>query len=385
MTNTGLNFRRVNVFSLANSLFVDDVVKFGDTIGVARQGYFLLDASQNRSWDNINGGDLQYKFGNTGDLPIAGDWNGNGIDKIGVFRDGTWFLDYNGNGTWDGTAGGDKRYKFGSKNDQPIVGDWNRNGRDEIGVFRKGEWYFDQNENGVWDKVPGGDGYAKFGIATDVAAVGDWNGDGDTEIGLFRSGTWYLDLNGDRVWNGPIQGDAISKFGTAGDTPIVGDWNRSGKDKLGVYRSGTVFLDVDGSRQWKLTDEHGDVSYRFGNPTDRPIAGTWKLIPPASSIPPATGSSSSTTNGTEGFTFGATPTGEGSEIAGGSSGKILSVELDVSYGSSSRRQRTNEGQAVSESDVQAKQFKGKGQDDKVANESGISLASDLDAIFADWV
>lgn len=385
VTNTGLNFRRVNVFSLANALFVDDVVQVGDTIGVARQGYFLLDASQNRSWDNINGGDLQYKFGNNSDLPIAGDWNGNGIDKIGVFRDGTWFLDYNGNGTWDGTAGGDKRYRFGSKYDQPIVGDWNGNGRDEIGVFRKGEWYFDQNENGIWDKVAGGDGYAKFGIATDVAAVGDWKGDGDTDIGLFRSGTWYLDLNGDRVWNGPIQGDAISKFGTAGDTPIVGDWNRSGKDKLGVYRSGTVFLDVDGSRQWKLTDEHGDVSYRFGNPTDRPIAGTWKLIPPASSISPPTGSSSSTTNGTEGFTFGVTPTGEGSEIAGGSSGKILSVELDASYGSSSRRQRRNEGEAVAESDVQAKKFKGKGQDDKVANECGISLASDLDAVFADWV
>jgi len=147
-----------------------------------------------------------------------------------------------------------------------------------------------------------------------------------------------------------------------------------------------VFLDVDGSRHWNLTDEHGDVSYRFGNPTDLPIAGTWKLNPPASLIPTVTGSSSSTTNGTEGFTFVVTPTGETTEVAGGPSGKNLSVELDVSYGSSSRRQRRDEGEAVAEGNsVQEKKFKGKGWDKQVLNESGISPASELDAVFADWV
>jgi len=386
VTNTGLNFRRVNVFSLAEELFVDSVVKIGDTVGVARQSYFLLDANQNRNWDSTSGGDLEGKFGNNSDLPIAGDWDGDGIDEIGVFRDGIWFLDYNGNGLWDGTGGGDKKYRFGSKNDIPVVGDWEGDGLDQIGVFRKGEWYLDFNENGLWDKVIGGDAYTTFGNKTDVPVAGDWNGDGDTDIGVFRDGTWYLDLNGNRVWNGPIQGDAISKFGTAGDIPITGDWNQSGKDKLGVYRSGTVFLDVDGSRHWNLTDEHGDVSYRFGNPTDLPIAGTWKLNPPGSLIPTVTGSSSSTTHGTEGFTFVVTPTGEATEVGGGPSGKDLSVELDVSYGSSSRRQRRDEGEAVAEGNsVQEKKFKGKGWDKQVLNESGISPASELDAVFADWV
>ncbi|MCA9094617.1 MAG: S8 family serine peptidase [Planctomycetaceae bacterium] len=383
VTNTGLTFRRVNVFSLAEELFVDSVVKIGDTVGVARQSYFLLDANQNHNWDSTTGGDLEGKFGNNNDLPIAGDWDGDGIDEIGVFRDGTWFLDYNGNGLWDGTGGGDKKYKFGTKNDRPVVGDWDGNGFDDIGVFRKGEWYLDLNGNGFWDKVIGGDAYTTFGNKTDVPVAGDWNGDGDADIGVFRDGTWYLDLNGNRLWNGPIQGDAISKFGTAGDIPIAGDWNQSGKDKLGVYRSGTVFLDVDGSRHWNLTDEHGDVSYRFGNPTDLPIVGTWKLIPAAALVPSVTGSSSSTTDGTEGFTFGGTPTGDTNETSGGPSEKILSEELDVSYGSS-RRQRRKEGKASAESSVQETKFKGKGRDEKVVNDTSISLASEFDTVFSNW-
>ncbi|MCA9096413.1 MAG: S8 family serine peptidase, partial [Planctomycetaceae bacterium] len=216
VTNTGLNFRRVNVFSLANELYDPNAVPVtvGDTVGVGRESYFLLDANQNRNWDNTTGGDFQYKFGSKSDIPVAGDWDGDGDDQIGVFRDGTWYLDYNGNGVWDGPNGGDKKYRFGSKGDIPVVGDWEGDGLDQIGVFRKGEWYLDFNENGLWDKVIGGDAYTTFGNKTDIPIAGDWDGDGDTDVGIFREGAWYLDLNGNRVWNGPLAGDAIAKFGT---------------------------------------------------------------------------------------------------------------------------------------------------------------------------
>ena len=33
-----------------------------------------------------------------GDTPVAGDWDGDGIDEIGVLRNGTFYLDANGNG-----------------------------------------------------------------------------------------------------------------------------------------------------------------------------------------------------------------------------------------------------------------------------------------------
>ena len=42
-----------------------------------------------------------YAFGETGDSPVVGDWDGSGTTKIGVYRSGSFLLDYNGNGRWD--------------------------------------------------------------------------------------------------------------------------------------------------------------------------------------------------------------------------------------------------------------------------------------------
>jgi hypothetical protein len=59
------------------------------------------------------------------DIPITGDWNGDGITNIGVFRNGAWYLDYNGNGKWD--PGVDITVpvgSFGLSNDIPITGVW---------------------------------------------------------------------------------------------------------------------------------------------------------------------------------------------------------------------------------------------------------------------
>ena len=48
------------------------------------------------------------------DLPVIGDWNGDGTDEIGVWHPGPtarFFLDLNGNYTWD--AGTDLGRDFG--------------------------------------------------------------------------------------------------------------------------------------------------------------------------------------------------------------------------------------------------------------------------------
>ena len=72
-----------------------------------------------------------------GDIPVVGDWNGDGKTKIGVFRNGSWYLDANGNNTWE--PGVDAAISFGMAGDIPVVGDWNGNGKTKIGVFRNGK------------------------------------------------------------------------------------------------------------------------------------------------------------------------------------------------------------------------------------------------------
>jgi len=54
-----------------------------------------------------------------------------------VFSGGSWYVDRNRNGGFDGTAAGDQTFTFGQQGDIPVTGDWNGSGTFKIGVFRK--------------------------------------------------------------------------------------------------------------------------------------------------------------------------------------------------------------------------------------------------------
>ena len=128
----------------------------------------------------------------------------------------------------------DHVFHYGTPTDIPIVGDWNGDGIDTIAVFHKGAWYRDVDGDG---KRSDGDIAAHYGKPGDVPVVGDFNGDGIDELGIFRDGTWYLDTNA----NGEIDpGDLVIKLGRPGDTPVVGDWDGDGMEEPGVYHDGEV-------------------------------------------------------------------------------------------------------------------------------------------------
>jgi len=223
--------------------------------------------------------DRQYNFGISGDIPVTGDWNADGITEIGVFRNSThlFYLDYNGNGVWNGAVT-DKSYNFGITGDIPISGDWNSDGKTEIGVFRNSThlFYVDYNGNGAWNGA-GIDRSYNFGITGDIPVTGDWNNDGTTEIGVFRNSThlFYLDYNGNGVWNGASV-DKQYNFGISGDIPVTGDWNLDGRTDIGGFRPSThlFYLDYNGNGVWNGASI--DKSYNFGITGDKPIAGTWE-------------------------------------------------------------------------------------------------------------
>ncbi|MEP6717383.1 MAG: SBBP repeat-containing protein, partial [Terriglobia bacterium] len=177
-------------------------------------------------------------FGESGDIPIVGDWTGTGVKRIGVFRNGLWILDINGDGVYDQ---GDAALYFGQAGDTPLVGDWNGTGRVKFGLFRRGTFILDLS--GHLSGVPTGlsDATFAFGQATDIPVVGDWSHSGTSKVGVFRNGSWLIDYNGDHVFDGA---DRTYVYGQAGDLPVVGDWDESTYDKLGVYRAGTWILNV---------------------------------------------------------------------------------------------------------------------------------------------
>jgi hypothetical protein len=248
-----------------------------DAIGTFRKGAWYLDSNGNDWWDGS--ADTTHSFGLPTDKPVSGDWNGDGTTNIGVFRSGAWYIDSNGNGTWD--PGVDKAipvHSFGNPNDIPITGDWNGDGKTNIGIFRKGAWYLDFNGNGKWD--PGVDkeySAGSFGLWDDLPVTGDWNGDGKTNIGVFRNGAWYLDFNGNGLWDKNVDTTIpLYSFGNPNDKPITGDWNGDGKTNIGVFRKGAWYLDYSGNDLWDANLDITISSGSFGSPSDVPIIGLWK-------------------------------------------------------------------------------------------------------------
>ncbi len=253
---------------------------FGSAVGVFRDGQWFLDANGNGVWDGCDTEFCFSGFGQAGDMPASGNWDGGSKSYIGVLRSGTgeWFIDRNGNRQWDGCTTDGCYVGFGAPGDLPVAGDWTGSGFAKIGVFRNGQWYLD-NGNGKWDGC-GTELCLSFGQALDLPVAGHWDSGLKAGVGVFRAGTWYLDYNGNGQWDGCQQDGGqdvclYGSFGQAGDLPAAGDWNGDGKAKVGVFRAGTWYLDYNGNGAWDGCGVDRCYEGSFGTAGDLPVAGKW--------------------------------------------------------------------------------------------------------------
>ena len=94
-----------------------------------------------------------YVFGDPGDTPFVGDFDGDGIDTIGLHRDTTGLV-YFRNSHTQGIA--DAQFVFGDPEDRLIAGDWNGDSFDSPAVLRpSSERFFFRftNTAGVADRT----------------------------------------------------------------------------------------------------------------------------------------------------------------------------------------------------------------------------------------
>ncbi len=193
-------------------------------------------------WELWDGGSIvdSFFYGNPGDLPFMGDWDGDGEDTPGLYRQSDGFV-YLRNSNTQGVA--DITFFFGNPGDIPIVGDFDGDGFDTVSIYRPSEArFYIINELG---EDGGGLGAADFsfifGNPGDVPFVGDWNGDGIDTPGLRRASDGFVYLR-----NTNTQGVADISFfyGNPGDVVFAGDWDANGADSIGLYRpsNGTIYL-----------------------------------------------------------------------------------------------------------------------------------------------
>jgi SpoIID/LytB domain protein len=205
---------------------------------------------------NVAGATAQaVPFGQAGDIPLACDWNGDGVETLGVFRAGVFFLtDTPGSGTAETT------FAFGQRGDQPVCGDWDGNGTETLGVFRSGTVFLrNSNDAGV------ADGSFAFGDRGDTLVAGNWDGDAYDTVGVWRRGAFYLANSNLRP-----AADLVIAYGAATDVPTVGDWDGNGTDTVGIYRKDTFYL------RNSNTGGGADSVVGFGATGDRPLPGRWK-------------------------------------------------------------------------------------------------------------
>lgn len=206
-------------------------------------------------------------LGQSGDVPLVGDWDGDGRDTPAVYRPVTdefvlgpspesprilvdlgtdsWPLsgDWNGDGRSDlgyyvpGTAafvllGPDDSvlttYSFGPARSIPVVGDWDGDGRDEVGSFSP-------TDHRVVRRSPTGPPMAPFevGAGADMVFSGNWDSDPADEIGYYRRGERSFVFLAD---TGDTAGSITFGDGQQLPLPVTGDWNGDGVDTQGAVQ-----------------------------------------------------------------------------------------------------------------------------------------------------
>jgi hypothetical protein len=255
-------------YNIWDALSATPPTKPVDTVGMwdpSNHSYHLLGANApgNSKW--------AFQFGQQGDLPVTGDWDGNGKESVGIFRPGTaesrssFHLS-------NSLANVSSNYAFasGAPTDLPLAGDWDGDGKDSVGFYRPSDGTFH-----LTDSLAEGPSEYAFGFGPDngnvIPLAGDWDGDGKDSVGYYDRDNSTFHLANDLASDPP---ESVYVYGRPGDQPVMGDWDGNGSDTPGLYRPGT--------KQFLLKQTHG-----AGNATTTfagfqagmvPVQGDWDNV-----------------------------------------------------------------------------------------------------------
>ena len=226
----------------------------------------VLLVEPNGMWHIRTSGVADYTFwyGVPGDVPLLGDWDGDGFDTPGMYRASNGFA-YLTNDLPPprGVGSGDPAltFFFGIPGDQVFVGDWNGDGIDTLGISRNGHMYLSNTNATVFADID-----FSFGEPTDLAYGGDPDGDGIDNVFLYRRSTGNIYY---RTTNTSGGADGNAYFGEPADQFVIGDWDNDGNDTVGVFQTSDRTISL-----WNtLTGGSADITYYWGQSSWMPVAG----------------------------------------------------------------------------------------------------------------
>lgn len=186
-------------------------------------------------------------FAISGEVPMLGDFDGDGRDDLVTFTRGNAADVYVALSTGTGFGPGVKWHDFFALgNEIPMVGDFNGDGRDDIVTFTRG------NTADVWVALSTGTGFGpgmkwsdNFAVGTETPAVGDLDGDGRDDIVTFTqdgNADVYVALSDSSRFIGGDFGVLQrwhEHFAPPGEVPGVADIDGDGRADIVTFTRGT--------------------------------------------------------------------------------------------------------------------------------------------------
>ncbi len=209
-----------------------------DTPGLYRQsdGFVYL-----RNANSQGIADIRFFFGNPGDVPLAGDFDGDGCDTVSIYRPSEariYVIDALGSND-GGLGAATSSYLFGDAGDTPFVGDFDGDGVDTVGLYRESTGFMYVRNSTTTGAA---DHRFYFGDPGDRPFAGDWIGTGEDHPAVYRPSTstaYFRHSNSQGgadetfAWGQPSLLPVSGRFGPIVTKPIACDtfpadnvWNR---------------------------------------------------------------------------------------------------------------------------------------------------------------
>jgi len=213
-----------------------------------------------------------FYYGNPGDQPFVGDWNGDGVDTPGLYRRSDGYV-YLRNTNTQGIA--DISFYFGNPSDIPIAGDFDGDGFDTVGIYRpSNQRFYIINRLGSGDTGLGAADYDfPFGNPGDQPIVADPDADGSDTVGTYRPSNGLVSFASGETH--PFS------YGAPGDTAVLGAWEGGSVDTVGVFRGRSNVFFLRSSN----TAGAADHAFHYGAAGFAPVSGFFGDLPGGSDPP----------------------------------------------------------------------------------------------------
>ncbi len=204
-------------------------------------------------------------LGNSGDTAVPADYDGDGLTDIATFQNGAWAIRYS-------STGGGVTASFGQSGDKAVPADFDGDGKADLAVWRVVSglgyfYYLRSSQPTVTTPLS-----QQLGQNLDQPVVGDFDGDGQTDIAVYRessSSSWYVSFSA----NGYATYTSFG-FGQTGDIVVHNDYDGDGKVDIAVWRNSTGTWYI---RQSSLIGQSNEVRVvQWGASGDTPVPAFYR-------------------------------------------------------------------------------------------------------------